>query len=199
MCDVAESLCQTAELDALPGQVQRRSSSAASSHLASSSSFAADSRVAPPSLASCSFSSLLDVLPERPGLRGETSTSETLRPNKGLTSFETFLSLPLSASLASRAVNAKVAAGHRNQGESGRGRRPTSMSVPRVQTRISLRERPKGEIDASLGGQGTFKLEKDAPVRSPARGEVLVRVECVRNQPRSVQRSRADLVHAALD
>jgi len=61
--------------------------------------------------------------------------------------------------------------------------RPTSMSVPRVQTRISLRERPKGEIDASLGGQGTFKLEKDAPVRSPARGEVLVRVECLSIDP----------------
>lgn len=54
------------------------------------------------------------------------------------------------------------------------------MPIPTTHSRITLRSRPKHEIEAQLDGTGTFSLEKGVrilPDEGIKKGEVLVKVE----------------------
>jgi hypothetical protein len=52
--------------------------------------------------------------------------------------------------------------------------------VATTQSRITLRARPKADIDPSFGPEGTFTLEQNVPIVAPNDDEVLVKVDsCV--------------------
>lgn len=63
---------------------------------------------------------------------------------------------------------------------------PMSSAIPTTQTQIVLLRRPKGPIDPSLSGQGTFGLQTSVPVptaSSLAAGEALIAVEYLSLDP----------------